>query len=302
MNFENVLVTGGAGRLGRYVVAELTRHCRVSVLDRAGDAAGRVDVPGDVLDLEPLRAAVRGRDAVIHLAAIDSSVPAPPAVVFDTNVRGTWNVLQAAHEAGVRRVIICSSSAAAGLDYTNPEMPPLYLPIDEDHPLRPSQTYGLSKQLNEVIAQSFGRRRRLEVICLRPAWVMSADAVRRIAAEHRGSVPAALPGRQREPLPLLRAYVDPEDVARAFRLTLELQDVRYPVFILTAADTFEPIPTLTHIEKVYGRLPEVRKPEIYARNPNATAYDISRAREILGWSPSADWAQVSARFLADGGG
>lgn len=175
MDFEKVLVTGGAGRLGRDVVAELAAHCTVRVLDRAQQSPAAIDFPVDVLDLEALGPAMRGFDAVIHLAAIDSSVTAPPEVVFDTNVRGTWNVLHAAREAGVRRAVISSSSSAAGIDYTNPHMPPLYLPIDEAHPLRPSQPYGLGKQLDEQIAQGFGRRGGMEVIRLRPAWVMQPD-------------------------------------------------------------------------------------------------------------------------------
>jgi nucleoside-diphosphate-sugar epimerase len=309
MRFDQVLVTGGAGRLGRYVVHELTGRCHVSVLDGQEQAAAPVDLPVpfppvdfpvDVLDLDALRSAMRGQHAVLHLAAIDSSVTAPPEAVFDANVRGTWNVLHAAAVAGVRRVVICSSSSATGLDYTNPRLPPVYLPIDEDHPLRPSQAYGLSKQIDELIAQSFGSRGGMEVICLRPAWVLFPEAVRRVLGHQRDAAPPPLPsapGRHREPLPLLRSYVDPADAARAFRLALELPTTPYRVFIITAADTFEPEATLSHLEKTYGKpLPRVVKPGIYAGNPHASAFDISRAREILGWSPSSTWAEFSARF------
>jgi len=295
VKFEKVLVTGGAGRLGRYVVAELATRCTVSVLDRADASSAPVDFRIDVLDLEALSRVMQGFDAVIHLAAIDSSVTAPPEVVFDTNVRGTWNVLQAAQQAGAGKAVICSSSSAAGIDYTNARMPPLYLPIDEAHPLRPSQAYGLSKQLDEQIARSFGRRGGMEVVCLRPAWVMFPQSVRRVTAERQGGVAPAVPGRHREPWPLLRSYVAPDDAARAFRLALELQGVPYGLFIITAADTFEPEPTLVHLEKTYGTRLEVRKPEIYERDPRASAWDITRAREILGWSPSLDWDALSAQ-------
>ena len=226
MRFDKVLVTGGAGRLGRYVVAELAGHCRVSVLDRDRRAA-RPDFPVDVLDLDAVARAMPGHDAVVHLAAIDVSVPAPPARLFDVNVRGTWNVLQAAHQAGVRRAVVCSSVAATGID--SPDRPPLYLPIDEAHPLRPAGDYGLSKEVDEAIARTFARRGGMEVIVLRPAWVMFPEIVRDVMAELAGVLPPAGPvteadqaERAREPLPLLRSHVDPTDAARAFRLALEI--------------------------------------------------------------------------------
>lgn len=155
----------------------------MNVLDTHEHPSSRVDFQVDVLELEALGRAMPGHDAVIHLAAIDSSVSAPLPVVFDANVRGTWNVLHAAEQAGVRRILVCSSVAATGIDYTNPQLPPLYLPIDADHPLRPTQAYGLSKHLDEVIAQSFGTRGRIEVICLRPSWIMFPEAVRRVLAQ-----------------------------------------------------------------------------------------------------------------------
>jgi nucleoside-diphosphate-sugar epimerase len=294
MRFDKVLVTGGAGRLGRYVVAELAGHCRVGVLDRAAGA----DFPADVLDLDAVARALPGHDAVIHLAAIDVSVPSPPERLFDVNVRGTWNVLQAAQQAGVRRAVVCSSVAATGID--SPAMAPLYLPIDEAHPLRPTHPYGLSKEVDEAIARSFARRGGMEVIVLRPAWVMFPEILQAVLDELAGALPPAGPvtatdpgERAREPLPLLRSWVDPVDTARAFRLALELPRAAGEAFFITAADTFEPTPTLPYLQGVFGALPEIRKPEVYARDPRASAHDCARAREILGWSPSTTWRHVS---------
>lgn len=302
MRFDRVLVTGGAGRLGRYVVAELAARCRVSVLDRDRRAAPP-DFPVDVLDLDAVARAMPGHDAVVHLAAIDVSVPAPPARLFDVNVRGTWNVLQAAQRAGVRRTIVCSSVAATGID--SPDRPPLYLPIDEGHPLRPAGDYGLSKELDEAIARTFARRGGMEVIVLRPAWVMFPEIVRNVVAELAGALPPAGPvteadqaERAREPLPLLRSHVDPADAARAFRLALEIPRASGEVCFVAAADTLHPTPTLPYLEEVFGTRPEIRKPEIYARDPRASAHDCSRARDVLGWSPTKTWGQLADQSRA----
>jgi nucleoside-diphosphate-sugar epimerase len=291
VTLEHVLVTGGSGRLGRFVVAELRPHYRVSVLDRP-EALPAPDVPADILDLPALDRALRGRDAVVHLAAIDASVPAAPAAIFDTNVRGTWNVLEAAQRNSVRRVVVCSSVSALGVDFTNPGLLPLYLPIDEDHPLRPVQAYGLSKQLGEDIGRSFARRGPMVITCIRPAWIMFPETLAWLAG-HLRSAPDHAPAP--EPLPLLRSYVAPDDVARAVRLALERPGPAFATYFITARDTFEPRPTLEHLRDTYGVLPEIRKPERYRENPRASAYDTARAHEELGWAPSGSWHDLVRR-------
>ena len=293
MHIGNVLVTGGTGRLGRFVVAELKRHYRVMALDR--DVATAPDVAVDVLDLPALVAAMRGQHAVVHLAAIDAGVPAPAPVIFDTNVRGTWNVLEAAHATGMRHVVICSSVSALGIDVTNPRTPPAYLPIDEAHPLRPTQAYGLSKQLGEEIARSFARRRAIAVTCLRPAWVMFPEILASLVGRLRKGPETGPPPAGQEPLPLLRGYVDPEDAARAFRLALARPEAAGDIFFITASDTFEAeadaAPSRAAVRK-RARGPE---PDAYRQNLHAGVYDTSRAREILGWTPSVTWADLVDR-------
>jgi UDP-glucose 4-epimerase len=288
---EHVLVTGGTGRLGRFVVAALRPHYRVTTLDLAR-AHIAPDLPIDILDLPGLQRALRGVHAVVHLAAIDASVPAPPATVFETNVRGTWNVLEAAQLSGVQRIVLCSSVSAFGIDHTNPTLPPLYLPIDEDHPLRPTQPYGLSKQVGEDVARSFARRGPMAITCLRPAWIMFPDILARLVDGPRAPDDPAHPP---EPLPLLRSYVAPRDVAAAVRLALERSGPAFGTYLITADDTFETRPTLEHLHDVYGPLPEIRKPEIYRRNPRASSYDTERARRELGWAASGSWHDLVSR-------
>ena len=288
---EHVLVTGGTGRLGRFVVSALRPFYRVTTLDLPRPHTAP-DLPIDILDLPALTRVLQKAHAIVHLAAIDASVEAPSATVFETNVRGTWNVIEAAQLNGVRRIVLCSSVSAFGIDHTNPALPPLYLPIDEDHPLRPTQPYGLSKQLGEDIARSFARRGPMVITCLRPAWIMFPETLTRLVGRLRS--PDAS-DQASEPLPLLRSYVAPRDIAWAVRLGLERPLSPFSTYLIAANDTFETRPTLDHLREVYGSLPPVRKPELYRQNPRAGSYDTERARQELGWTPSGSWADLVAQ-------
>jgi len=185
-------------------VRELAEHA-VRVLD-IGSATDCHQA--DLRDIEALRAGLRDIDVVLHLGGIDRSVAADDAATMQVNATGTWNLFEASLQMGVRRVIHCSSSSVLGLDRSNPKMPPCYLPIDEAHPLRPTDAYGLSKACGERIAEAFSRR-GLEVIIIRPCFVAFPDM-----ADFMAGKPG--PEGRSEPMPYLRTFVGPEDCARGF--------------------------------------------------------------------------------------
>lgn len=285
-----VAVTGGRGRLGRHVVAELAKKHEVRVLDRSApaDAGGYPAV--DVMDAAKLAEALTGQEVVAHLAAIDRSVPCPDDVLFDINVRGTRNLFDAAETAGVRRVILCSSSSVLGLDDTNPGMPPLYLPVDETHPTRPSSTYGMSKLIGEVIAAAYARRGKLEVLILRPCYVAFPELIPFLLGT---AGPQA--GRDAEAPPYLRPYVDPGDVGRAFALAAEHKYAGIDTFHICAADTCAEVATLDHLRRLYGAAPTLKQPDLYEKNPRAGVFDISKARTVLGWQPATGWLELARK-------
>src|SRR4051794_26464085 len=111
-----VVVIGGAGRLGAYIIRELRSDYTLRIVDRHIPARATNAVEADILDLSAMRRAVAGADAVIHVAGIDGHVQVGAEVFFQTNVMGTWNVLQAATDAGIRKIVVCSSSSATGLN------------------------------------------------------------------------------------------------------------------------------------------------------------------------------------------
>jgi UDP-glucose 4-epimerase len=307
MKFDKVLVTGGSGQLGAFVVAELMEHCRVSVLDLVPP---KIEVPffqANILDREAVAAAMEGHDAVIQLAALDAAVDATEQQFFETNVQGLWNVLEAAEAAAVKRTVVCSSVAAYNISAGHT---PDHLPVDVDHPMAPVTAYGLSKQAGEVVARCFSRRSPMEVRCLRPTLVMQSDIAYDMAVTTAASDGGDPPPAASDPtwqtlskvIPGSRAFVGPFDAARCFNAALEAEGRSFDVYNVAAADTYSPRPTLDVVQREFDVSPEVRDAALYERDPRASIYDISRTREELNWEPRERWSDLLARVIADATG
>ncbi len=172
-----VLVTGADGFIGSHLTEALVRagyDVRAFVfynsfntwgwLDRCGpDVKGKFEVfAGDVRDPNGVRAAMKGCDAVLHLAAL-IAIPYSyhsPDTYIDTNIKGTLNVVQAARDLGVSRVVQTSTSEVYGTAR--------YVPITEEHPLQGQSPYSASKIGADQIAMSFYNSFETPVVLLRP--------------------------------------------------------------------------------------------------------------------------------------
>ena len=173
----SILVTGADGFIGSHLTEELVRQghsVRAFVyynsfnswgwLDRCSpEVTGKFEVfSGDIRDPHGVREAMKGCEAVIHLAAliaIPFSYHSPDTYV-DTNIKGTLNVLQAAREIGVKRVIHTSTSEVYGTAQ--------FVPITEDHPLQGQSPYSATKIAADQLAFSFYSSFDLPVVILRP--------------------------------------------------------------------------------------------------------------------------------------
>jgi nucleoside-diphosphate-sugar epimerase len=279
----HIAITGGAGRLGQYVLRALSGH-RLRVVDLVAPTDPRVDFRlADLRDLASLHAALHDVEVVVHLGGIDRSVATDDAATMQVNALGTWNVFEASRQAGVRRVIHCSSSSVTGIDQSNPTLPPCYLPIDEAHVLRPTDAYGVSKLCGEQIATSYARR-GLEVLVLRPCFIAFPEL-----ADFMAGRPG--PDGRDEPMSYLRAYVGPEDCALGFAAAVELPGISgCETFFLAARDAFATQPTIARLEALYAARIPLRDAPLYDAFPLASPVSCARAMARLGWAPTTRWA------------
>lgn len=285
MGSKKVLVTGGSGRLGKVLARQLRDDgYQVTVLDINNPGIDKVDfINVDITDLPGLTEAFKGFDRVVHLAAVPNPRTSSPKECFRVNTQGTWTALQAAEDAGVERVIIISSDAATGLHYNPENWRPQYLPVDEAHPLRPSEVYSLSKEVTESIARCFAVRGKVEVIAIRPGHIVFEPEYPELST--RGSDVQNYH---------LWGYVAPEDVAQGIQLAMEHPDGSYDCIFIGAADGLNERPTLELFKERFGVTPEVRG-DVYEKNPNAGIFDISHAQEKLGYQPKYGWRDFGKR-------
>jgi nucleoside-diphosphate-sugar epimerase len=272
-----VLITGGAGKVGQWVVRELlnSKDYEITVLDRtpAPERGAVKYLVGDVEDLGQVMEAVAGAEAIIHLAAIHNPNIATTTVTYQTNVVGTFNVHHAAFRLGVKRVVSASSNAIVGWSYGERFMPD-YLPIDEDHPVRPEDVYGLSKEIGETIARSYARK-GLETMMLRPSGVVSPDELEQMKKDG---------GRQPTGFHAY-SYIDARDLAVAFRLAVERSIPSGSVFFVVADDSTVAEPLC----ELYPRVMPSIGDKARRLTGSQGAYSNSAAKESLGWQPVHSW-------------
>lgn len=203
-----VFLTGGRGRIGKAVIARLLQKgWQIRAVDIIeGDSSPDVDyVRCDILDYTALYDAMRGCEAVIHLAAIPAPSLKPASELFQINVSGTFNVFEAASRHGIKRVVQASSINALGCAYNITDLHLHYFPIDEEHPLFTNDAYAFSKQTIEEIAAYYWRRDGISSVSLRFPWVYPHDYLasamyrqRRDAAHALYADLASLPETERQ--------------------------------------------------------------------------------------------------------
>ncbi len=228
-----ILVTGGSGLVGRYVVDELAASHIVDVLDiKTPHRSDLRHFTVDVLDLPELTKIVHGYDAVVHLAGIPHPLNNPPEEVFRVNALGTFNVLEACARGGIPKLVFMSSESTLGFAFSKTRLAPLYLPINEEHVLRPQDPYGLSKVTGELLCRGYSDRFGMETVCLRAPWIWVPEDKERVMYRQ-------LIDEYADWYKNLWAFIHVNDVAQAVKLALTTKlELKHEYFLVSADENW----------------------------------------------------------------
>ena len=208
---RTVLLTGAAGGLGTLMRSLLPEYGYTLRLFDVRPVEGEPDaVTADLSDTDALREAVRGVDAVIHLAGI--SLEAPFEKILKSNIEGTYNLYEAARLEGVPRIVFASSNHAVGFTPAPRAGEPL-IPVDT--PRRPDTFYGLSKSFGEDLAQFYWDKHGLETVSVRIGSCFPEPTSVR----------------------MLSVWMSPADGARLFHAALTAEGVGHTVVYGSSANT-----------------------------------------------------------------
>jgi len=278
---KKVLVTGGTGKAGPWVVADLLEHGYEVINVDLRPSSQAHTYRAELTDLGQVFGVLEGKDAVIHLAAIPWPGEHAPEVVFRNNVMSTFNVLQAACVLGIKKVIMAGSESALGFPFKFRPFSPLYLPIDEAHPLLAQDAYGLGKSVIEELGRGFARREPdMSIISLRFSYILRPE-------DYAEELRQAWADLERNSFNLW-AYVDARDVALSCRLALESPQPGFEAFYIAAPDTLMREPTL---ELVNRYLPGVeRVAETFSGR--MSPLDCRRAEQALGFKAQYTWEMI----------
>ena len=275
-----ILVTGGSGKVGRWIVRHLIEsgYEVVNVDTRRPDEALCQTIAADLTQLGQVVTAFSpfgtlSREpyvGVIHMAAIPRAHEQPNDEVFRVNALSTYNVLEACAILGIKKAVIASSESSYGLCFASDFFEPRYLPVDEDHPQLPEDSYGLSKVVNEVTAAAFHRRTGMQVVSLRIGNVLSPEDHAPVRATYS------------DPTKRLRnlwSYIDVRDLAAACRLSIERDGLGCVPIIVTADDTSSDLPSRELAKRYLPGVKDFRS----ALSGRETLLSNERARRLLGW-------------------
>ena len=287
-----LLFTGGSGKAGKHCIDYLRDQghtiLNVDLIDLGHDSVqtrlADITDAGQIFDVMSsyanyheldLGQGVPKFDAVIHFAAIPRLMMTSDNECYRVNTLGTYNVLDAAIKFGIPKVIFASSETTYGVCFADGEVKPDYLPIDENHPTIPQDSYAMSKVVNEATAKSFQRRSGIDIYGLRINNVIEPH-------EYKEKFPAYMENpdlRRRN----IFSYIDARDLGQMVQKCLDTDGLGYEVFNVSNDDHSVGLSSEELIETYYQGV-EIKTPKV-----PESFYTNEKAKQLLGFQPCHSW-------------
>lgn len=287
-----LLFTGGSGKAGKHCIDYLRDQghtiLNVDLIDLGHDSVqtrlADITDAGQIFDVMSsyanyheldLGQGVPKFDAVIHFAAIPRLMMTSDNECYRVNTLGTYNVLDAAIKFGIKKVIFASSETTYGVCFADGEVKPDYLPIDENHPTIPQDSYAMSKVVNEATAKSFQRRSGIDIYGLRINNVIEPH-------EYKEKFPAYMENpdlRRRN----IFSYIDARDLGQMVQKCLDTDGLGYEVFNVSNDDHSVGLSSEELIETYYQGV-EIKTPKV-----PESFYTNEKAKQLLGFQPCHSW-------------
>ena len=279
MKKKRVVITGTAGLLGSYVVD----HFLASGYDVLSVDLNEPKVKKcahwtvDLNDLGQVYGMLEGADAVIHLAAIPRPGLAPNAQTYQNNVMGSYNIMEACGQLGIKKVVIASSECSYGLCFANEDLIVDYVPVDEQHRPMAEDCYGIGKVVAEVTAEGMHRRYGTQIVSMRIGNIIAPEMYQQ-----------KFPKFINEAYPRMRNlwnYIDARDIATACRLAIEVDGLGAEVMNIGADDTCQNIKSIDLVKAEFPTVTDIRG-DLDEYQP---IYCNKKAKAMLGWQPVHFW-------------
>lgn len=290
-----VFFTGGSGKAGKHAITYLQwQGHHVVNADRvpsgldvsellidlcdAGQVIGAMSQFADFPELEA-GTGVPKYDAVVHFAAVPRVMIGTDGECFRQNTLSTYNVIEAAVKLGIPKVIFASSETTYAVCFADGELKPNYVPIDEDHPTVPHDSYAMSKVCNEVTGRSFQARSGFDIYGLRINNVIEPH-------EYAENFPAYMqdPASRRRNI---FAYIDARDLGQMVDCCLKTDGLGYQVFNVSNDDMSVGLTSDEVIAQFYQGVPVKRQ-----MRPDETFYANDKAKQMVGFAPKHSWRDV----------
>ena len=292
MTEPKIFVTGGSGKAGKHLIPYLLEkgysvvnadlvplvmdgvdNINLDITDSGqvfNALSGYANIPELKLDEDP-----KNFKAVVHLAAIPRILVKPDNETFRINTLGTYNVIEAATKLGIKKIIFASSETTYGFCFAQGNPIPKWLPIEEDYETSPTDSYGLSKVLNEQTGKAFQKRTGIDIYALRIGNIIEPNEYDRFKEFCEN--PSI---RLRN----LFNYIDARDLAQAIELCIKKDGLGYEVFNVTHDNNSVNLATKEIINQFFPNVKMKREMGEYE-----SILSSKKIRKRLGFKPTHDW-------------